>query len=214
MVWLASASSRATTAKSISRAECGAGDDDARRHVQRQRDARGIRRQSGQSARAALEAIFTGAAGDARLSFGLMISTKVALTRWHRSSSKSEGKTWKLSIPGITDVERLEGVTRAGNQNVCSQNQDIRSRSAWPPPKATFSHYKDPPTRLLELRPQRTFLGDERFEWLSRAPLRRPRTWYSRRSPSRRGCRSPASSEVRRTDRRAVAWASILGECR
>jgi hypothetical protein len=76
--------------------------------------------------RAALEAIFTGAAGGPPSLFGPMISTRLP-TKIAQIEFKSDGKTWKLSIPGITDVT-VEGVAGVGNQNVWLDNVGHRSR--------------------------------------------------------------------------------------
>jgi hypothetical protein len=91
--------------------------------------------------RAALEAIFTGAAGGPPALFGPMISTKLP-TQAAPIEFKSDGKTWRLSIPGITDVT-VEGVTGAGNQNVWLDNVGHPFSRRLAAAKATSSHYKD-----------------------------------------------------------------------
>jgi hypothetical protein len=63
--------------------------------------------------RAALEAIFSGAAGGPPALFGPMIS-KVLPTKSVPISFSTDGKVWKLSIPKITDVT-IEGITGAGD---------------------------------------------------------------------------------------------------
>jgi hypothetical protein len=87
--------------------------------------------------RAALEAIFTGAAGGPPSFFGPMIATQTAPIDF-----KSDGKTWQLSIPGITDVT-VEGVAGAGNQNVWLDNVGHPFSQRLAAAKATSSHYKD-----------------------------------------------------------------------
>jgi hypothetical protein len=91
--------------------------------------------------RAALEAIFTGAAGGPPSLFGPMISTKLP-TKTALIEFKSDGKTWRLSIPGITDVT-IEGVTGAANQNVWLDNVAHPFSRRLAAAKATSSHYKD-----------------------------------------------------------------------
>jgi hypothetical protein len=91
--------------------------------------------------RAALEAIFTGAAGGPPSLFGPMISTRLP-TKTAPIEFKSDGKTWRLSIPGITDVT-VEGVTGAANQNVWLDNVGHPFSRRLAAAKATSSHYKD-----------------------------------------------------------------------
>ena len=63
--------------------------------------------------RAALEAIFTGAAGGPPSLFGPMV-TKLLPTKPAPIEFTSDGKVWKVSIPGITDVT-IEGIRGAGD---------------------------------------------------------------------------------------------------
>ena len=91
--------------------------------------------------RGALEAIFTGAAGGPPSLFGPMISTRLP-TKTAPIEFKSDGKTWRLSIPGITDVT-VEGVTGAANQNVWLDNVGHPFSRRLAAAKATSSHYKD-----------------------------------------------------------------------
>ncbi len=91
--------------------------------------------------RSALEAIFTGAAGGPPSLFGPMISTKLP-TKTAPIDFKSDGKTWQLSIPGITDVT-VEGVTGAGNQTVWLDNVGHPFSQRLAAAKGTSSHYKD-----------------------------------------------------------------------
>jgi hypothetical protein len=91
--------------------------------------------------RAALEAIFTGAAGGPPSLFGPMIATRLP-TRTAQIEFKSDGRKWQLSIPGITDVT-VEGVAGAGNQNVWLDNVGHPFSNRLAAAKATSSHYKD-----------------------------------------------------------------------
>ena len=91
--------------------------------------------------RAALEAIFTGAAGGPPSLFGPMIATRLP-TKTAPIEFKSDGKTWQLSIPGITDVT-VEGVAGAGNQNVWLDNVGHPFSQRLAAAKGTSSHYKD-----------------------------------------------------------------------
>ena len=63
--------------------------------------------------RAALEAIFTGAAGGPPSLFGPMI-TKVLPTKSAPISFSTDGKIWKVSIPNITEVT-VEGIAGVGD---------------------------------------------------------------------------------------------------
>jgi hypothetical protein len=91
--------------------------------------------------RAALEAIFTGAAGGQPSLFGPMIATRLP-TRTAQIEFKSDGRKWQLSIPGITDVT-VEGVAGANNQNVWLDNVGHPFSNRLAAAKATSSHYKD-----------------------------------------------------------------------
>jgi hypothetical protein len=91
--------------------------------------------------RAALEAIFTGAAGGPPSLFGSMISTRLP-TKIAQIEFKSDGKTWQLSIPGITDVT-VEGVAGVDNQNVWLDNVGHPFSQRLAAAKASSSHYKD-----------------------------------------------------------------------
>ena len=91
--------------------------------------------------RAALEAIFTGAAGGPPSKFGSMISTRLP-TKIAQIEFKSDGKTWQLSIPGITDVT-VEGVAGVDNQNVWLDNVGHPFSQRLAAAKASSSHYKD-----------------------------------------------------------------------
>ena len=91
--------------------------------------------------RIALEAIFTGNAGGPPSLFGPMIATRLP-TKTAQIDFKSDGKTWQVSIPGITDVT-VEGVTGAGSQNVWLDNVGHPFSQRLAAAKATSSHYKD-----------------------------------------------------------------------
>jgi len=91
--------------------------------------------------RAALEAIFTGAAGGPPSLFGPMVSNLLP-AKTAQIEFKSDGKSWQLSIPGITDVV-VEGVTGAGNQNVWLDNVGHPYSRRLAAAKATSSHYRD-----------------------------------------------------------------------
>jgi hypothetical protein len=91
--------------------------------------------------RAALEAIFTGAAGGPPSLFAPMIATRLP-TRTAQIEFKSDGRKWQLSIPGITDVT-VEGVAGANNQNVWLDNVGHPFSNRLAAAKATSSHYKD-----------------------------------------------------------------------
>jgi len=91
--------------------------------------------------RTALEAIFTGAAGGPPSLFGPMVSTLLP-TKPAQIDFKSDGKTWQLSIAGITQVT-VEGVTGAGNQNVWLDNVGHPYSTRLAAAKATSGHYQD-----------------------------------------------------------------------
>ena len=91
--------------------------------------------------RAALEAIFTGAAGGPPALMAPMVAhrlpTKTAQIDYH-----SDGKTWQLAIPGVTEVT-VQGVTGAGNQNVWLDHVGHPYSQRLAAAKATTSRYKD-----------------------------------------------------------------------
>jgi hypothetical protein len=91
--------------------------------------------------REALEAIFTGAAGGPPSLFGPMISTRLP-TKTAPIDFKSDGKTWQLSIPGVTDVT-VEGVTGIADKNVWLDNVGHPFSQRLAAAKGTSSHYKD-----------------------------------------------------------------------
>ena len=91
--------------------------------------------------RAALEAIFTGAAGGPPSLFGPMIATRLP-TKTAQIEFKSDGKHWHLAIPGITDVT-VEGVTGAGNKNVWFENVGHPFSQRLAAAKGTASKYQD-----------------------------------------------------------------------
>lgn len=91
--------------------------------------------------RAALEAIFTGAAGGPPSLFGPMIATMLP-TRTAAIDFKSDGKTWRLAIPGITDVT-VEGVAGAGHDSVWLDNVGHPYSRRLAAAKSTSSRYKD-----------------------------------------------------------------------
>jgi hypothetical protein len=91
--------------------------------------------------RAALEAIFTGAAGGPPSLFGPMIAHRLP-TRTAQIDYSSDGKTWQLKIPGITEVT-VQGVTGAGDQIVSFENVGHPFSRRLAAAKASMSHYKD-----------------------------------------------------------------------
>jgi hypothetical protein len=91
--------------------------------------------------RAALEAIFTGAAGGPPSLFGPMVSTLLP-TKTAPIEFNSDGKNWQLSIPGITGVA-VEGVIGNGNKVVWLENLGHPYSSRLAAAKSTSSHFKD-----------------------------------------------------------------------
>jgi hypothetical protein len=90
--------------------------------------------------RAALEAIFTGAAGGPPSLFGPMIST-VLPAKSAQITFTSDGKVWKVSIPNVTDVT-VEGITGAGD-TVWLDNVGHPYSRRLAAAKGTSSRYKD-----------------------------------------------------------------------
>lgn len=66
--------------------------------------------------RAALEAIFTGAAGGPPALMAPMVSKRLP-TKTAAIQYSSDGRTWKVAIANVTDVT-VQGVAGAGNQTV------------------------------------------------------------------------------------------------
>jgi hypothetical protein len=91
--------------------------------------------------RPALEAIFTGAAGGPPSLMSGMISTMLP-TKTAPILFNSEDKTFKVSIPNITEVT-VEGVTGAGDQVVWLENVGHPFSSRLAVAKGTQSRYKD-----------------------------------------------------------------------
>jgi hypothetical protein len=91
--------------------------------------------------RAALEAIFTGAAGGPPSLFGPMVATRLP-TKSAAIEFSSDGKTWKLRIPNISEVT-VEGVTGAGGRNVWLENVGHPFSSRLAAAKGTASSYAD-----------------------------------------------------------------------
>ena len=91
--------------------------------------------------RAAFEAIFTGAAGGPPSLFGPLI-TKLLPTKSTAIEFSSDGKTWKLRMPHISDVT-VEGVTGAGGRNMWLDNVPHPFSTRLAVAKATKSNYTD-----------------------------------------------------------------------
>lgn len=91
--------------------------------------------------RAALEAIFTGKAGGPPSLLTGMIVHRLP-TKSAAISFSSDGKVYKLSMAGISDV-MVEGVTGAGNQVVWLDNVAHPFSSRLAAAKGTSSRYKD-----------------------------------------------------------------------
>ena len=89
--------------------------------------------------RAALETIFTGAAGGPPSLFGPMI-TKVLPTKSVPISFSGDGKQFQLSIPNVADVT-VEGIQGAGQ--VWLENVMHPASTKIAVAKGTSSHYKD-----------------------------------------------------------------------
>lgn len=93
------------------------------------------------SQRAALEAIFTGSAGGPPSLMAPFISKHLP-TKVAPISFSSDGKTFKVSIAGITDVT-VEGVIGSGQQVVYIDNVGHPYSRRLAAAKGTTSHYKD-----------------------------------------------------------------------
>ena len=91
--------------------------------------------------RAALEAIFTGSAGGPPSLMAPFIAHRLP-TKVAPISFSSDGKTFKASIAGITDVT-VEGVIGAGNQVVYLDNVGHPYSHRLAAAKGTASRYKD-----------------------------------------------------------------------
>lgn len=90
--------------------------------------------------RAALESIFTGAAGGPPSLFGPMIAHRLPV-KSAAIDFKSDGKNWSLSIPGVTDVE-VAGIQGAGD-TVWLENVGHPYSRRLAAAKGTSSSYKD-----------------------------------------------------------------------
>jgi hypothetical protein len=84
--------------------------------------------------RQALEAIFTGNTGGPPSLLTGMIAHRLP-TKAVPISFSSDGKTYKLSMAGISEVT-VEGVAGAATRPYGSRMSAIRFRRNWPPPKA------------------------------------------------------------------------------
>ena len=91
--------------------------------------------------RAALESIFTGAAGGPPSIFGPMIA-KVLPTKSAPITFGSQGSKRTLSIANVTDVT-VEGVSGAGKQVVWMENVAHPYSTKLAIARGTASHYKD-----------------------------------------------------------------------
>ncbi|MDB5108660.1 MAG: hypothetical protein JWM69_1601 [Candidatus Binatus sp.] len=91
--------------------------------------------------RAALEAIFSGAAGGPPSLFGPMIANRLP-TKSAPITFSAEGKSRKLTIPNIADIT-VEGVTGAGNQVVYLDNVGHPLSKRLAAAKSTKSSFKD-----------------------------------------------------------------------
>lgn len=91
--------------------------------------------------RAALEAIFTGKAGGPPSFMAGMIAHRLP-TKTAAISFSSDGKVYKLSMAGISEVT-VEGVTGAGNQVVWLDNVAHPFSRRLAAARGTSSHYKD-----------------------------------------------------------------------
>jgi len=90
---------------------------------------------------AALEAIFTGKAGGPPSIITGMTARRLP-TKTAAISFSSDGKVYKLSMAGISDVT-VEGVAGAGNQVVWLDNVAHPFSHRLAAAKGTSSHYKD-----------------------------------------------------------------------
>jgi hypothetical protein len=91
--------------------------------------------------RGALEAIFTGKAGGPPSLMAGMIAHRLP-TKSAAISFSSDGKVYKLSMAGISDVT-VEGVTGAGNQVVWLDNVGHPFSRRLAAARGTSSHFKD-----------------------------------------------------------------------
>jgi hypothetical protein len=91
--------------------------------------------------RAALESIFTGAAGGPPSLFGPMVAKRLP-TKSAAIEFSSDGKTWKLRIPDISEVT-VEGVTGAGGRNVWLDNVGHPFSTRLAAAKGVASSYAD-----------------------------------------------------------------------
>ncbi len=91
--------------------------------------------------RTALEAIFTGQAGGPPSLMGGMVSRRLP-TKSAPISFSTDGKTYKLSVAGVSDVT-VEGVTGAGNRVVWLQNIAHPYSEKLAVAKGSSSHFKD-----------------------------------------------------------------------
>jgi hypothetical protein len=91
--------------------------------------------------RAALEAIFTGNAGGPPSLLAGMVSKRLP-TKSAPINFRTAGKTFKLSITGITDIT-VEGVTGAGAQVVWLDHVGHPFSTRVAAAKATYSKYAD-----------------------------------------------------------------------
>jgi len=91
--------------------------------------------------RTALEAIFAGNAGGPPALLSGMVAHRLP-TKIAPISYSSDGKTYKLSVAGISDVT-VEGVTGAGNQIVWLENVGHPYSQKLAAAKASSSRFKD-----------------------------------------------------------------------
>jgi hypothetical protein len=91
--------------------------------------------------RAALEMIFTGAAGGPPSLFGPMVAKQLP-TKSTAIEFSSDGKTWQLRMPQIAEVT-VEGVTGAGGRNVWFDNVGHPYSSRLAAAKGAASSYAD-----------------------------------------------------------------------
>jgi len=91
--------------------------------------------------RAALEMIFTGAAGGPPSLFGPMVAKQLP-TKSTAIEFSSDGKTWQLRMPQIAEVT-VEGVTGAAGRNVWFDNVGHPYSSRLAAAKGAASSYAD-----------------------------------------------------------------------
>jgi hypothetical protein len=91
--------------------------------------------------RAALEMIFTGAAGGPPSLFGPMVAKQLP-TKSTAIEFSSDGKTWQLRMPQIAEVT-VEGVAGAGGRNVWFDNVGHPYSSRLAAAKGAASSYAD-----------------------------------------------------------------------